>query len=424
MHRELLKEIVISQNKNKFYKDLGIERENLHAFEKYIKIPHVIVISGIRRSGKSTLLSQIADKYYKRDVYYISFEDERLLDFTVKDFDMLYEVFVEVFGQKEVFFFDEIQNIDKWELFVRRMYDNKFKFFVTGSNASMVSKELGTRLTGRNITSNLFSFSFVEFLKFNNITIQEESFYITEERGKIKKYFDSYMRAGGMPEYLKYKEDEILKKIYEDILYRDIVSRYEISDVKALRELSFYLLSNVGNEYSYNNLKNVVRLKSENTIKNYVNYLENTLLLYTLNKFSYSLKTQYLSQKKIYCADNGIINAIAFSFSKNKGTYLENAVFLELKRRYEEIYYYKTLNNREVDFLVRGKHKKILLFQVCYDLNNKNTHDREVKGLVEAMEELKVKEAVILNMDYEKEEKVDEKKIIYKPVWKWMVTHT
>ncbi|MFC1484889.1 ATP-binding protein [bacterium] len=421
MDRELLKEVIINQNEQRFYKDLGIERKNLTIIERYLKLPQTIIISGIRRAGKSTFLAQIANKYYDRNVYYINFEDERLIDFSINDFNLLHELFIELLGHKKVFCFDEIQNIKKWELFVRRMYDDGYKFFITGSNASLLSKELSTRLTGRNIVIELYPFSFKEFLTFHNVSITNNSFYITKEKASIRKYFDMYLAKGGMPEYLKYNEEDMIKKVYEDILYRDIVSRYDIKDVKALRELAFYLLSNIGSEYSYNRLKNIVGLKSENTVKNYIHYLENSFLFFTLNKFTYSLKNQYFSQKKIYCIDNGITESIAFKFSENRGKYLENLVFLELKKRYEEIYYYKTANKYEVDFITRDKYRKIFLFQVAQKISQQETRQREIRSLVEAMNELNLNQAVILTEDNEEQLNINGKKISILSVYKWLL---
>jgi predicted AAA+ superfamily ATPase len=421
MNRELLKEVIIHQNKTKFYKKLGIERENLGLIKTYIKLPHALIISGIRRCGKSTFLAQIASKYYNREVYYVNFDDERLVDFTVKDFNTLHEILMEVFDSKKIFFLDEIQNVAQWELFVRRMIDDGYKFFITGSNATLLSKELGTRLTGRNMTLALYPFSFKEFLKFHGIEVTKDSFYLSEEKAKIKRYFALYLSKGGMPEYLQYNDENVVTKVYEDILYRDIVARYEIKDVKALRELTLYLLSNIGSEYSYNRLKDMIHLKSENTVKNYLDYLESSFLFFTVNKFSYSVRNQYLSQKKIYCIDNGMVDSVGFKFSGNQGRYLENSVALELKKRFKELYYYKTSKNFEVDFLGRDKNRKMFLFQVCQNIDSKTTREREIRGLMETMQELKLQEGTILSGDTNESFVLDHKKITIKPVYQWLL---
>jgi len=421
MHKSLLREIILEQEKNRQTVDLGIKRSALDIVLKQISLSHAVVISGIRRSGKSTLLNQIISNCYEKGVYYLNFEDERLVDFAVTDFNNLYETFLELYGERKVFFFDEIQNVPKWEIFVRRMQDKGCKFFITGSNASLLSKELGTKLTGRCVSIELYPFSFVEFLSFKGYKLQKNALSYTAERAAIKKHFAEYLKHGGMPEYLKYKDPTLLKRVYEDILYRGIVARYDIKQVKVLRELGLYLLSNIGGLFSYNNLKKVLGVGSMNTIKSYADFLENSFLIFLINRFSYSLKQQFVANKKIYCIDNGLAESVAFQFSKNKGKFLENLVFLELKRRYPEIYYYKTANNLEVDFLVKSGRKDIVLIQVADNLDSEKTKQRETGALTRAMDELKLKSALILTEDSEEEIKLNGKAIIVQPIYKWLL---
>jgi len=421
MHKTLLKEIVLEQEKNRQALDLGIERTALGFVSKHISLPHTIVISGIRRSGKSTLLNQVINRFYKKGGYYFNFEDERLVDFGVEDFNSLYETLLELYGERKVFFFDEIQNVPKWEVFVRRQQDKGCKFFITGSNASLLSRELGTKLTGRALSVELYPFSFKEYLAFKDFKLQKDSLSYTSGRAAIKKHFAEYLRHGGMPEYLKYNDPTLLKRVYDDILYRDIVARYDIKQVKTLRELGLYLLSNIAGYFSYNNLKKVLGVGSMNTIKSYTDFLENSFLIFLVNKFSYSLKQQFVAHKKIYCIDNGLVESVAFQFSKNKGKFLENLVFLELKRKFPEIYYYKTANNLEVDFLVKSGKKKVGLIQVADNLDNEKARVREINSLERAMHELKLREALILTEDNEEEIKLKEKVIVAKPVYKWLL---
>ncbi|MEA3493924.1 MAG: ATP-binding protein [Candidatus Margulisiibacteriota bacterium] len=421
MDRALLKEIVLEQREVIKNKDLGIEREKLDLIEGSIKLPHAIVISGIRRVGKSTLLAQIMSKFYKYDAYYLNFEDERLMDFKVSDFNTLYEIFVELFGEKQVFFFDEIQNVKEWEAFVRRMYDRKFKFFITGSNASLLSKELGTKLTGRFVPVELFPFSFREYMRFKKYSLPDKALMLTKERGKIKRFFNGYLKEGGMPEYLKYKDLDILRRIYDDILYRDVVARYRIKEIKNLREMSLYFLSNLSALFSYNKLKQYLNLGSINTVKSFAEYLQNTYILFVINIFSFSLKQQFIAPKKIYCVDNALANAIAFKFSENRGKFLENVVFVELKRRGSEIYYHKTAKGLEVDFLVKKGRKVEKLIQVTLGMGKTGVKERELNALLSALEELDVKEGMILTEEEEKEIKLGGKKITVKPVYKWLL---
>jgi len=421
MQKSLLREIILEQEKDRQNLDLGIKREALDFISKKITLPHAVVISGIRRCGKSTLLNQIINNFYPEGVYYLNFEDERLIDFEVADFNNLYEVFLEIYGERKVFFFDEIQNITQWEVFVRRMQNKGYKFFITGSNASLLSKELGTKLTGRCIIIELYPFSFREYLLFKGYNLKEQALSYTTERARIKKYFNEYLRYGGMPEYLKYNDSTLLKRVYEDILYRDIVARYDIKQVKTLRGLGLYLLSNVGTLFSYNNLTKILGVGSMNTIKSYTDYLENSFLVSLVNKFSYSLKQQFVANKKVYCIDNGLADSVAFQFSKNKGKFLENLVFLELKRRYSQIYYYKTAHNLEVDFLIKDSKKGVFIIQVAENLDNEKTRQREITALTYAMDELKLKNALILTEDTDEEIKLKGKFILVQPIYKWLL---
>ncbi|MBF0593548.1 MAG: ATP-binding protein [Candidatus Omnitrophica bacterium] len=421
MQKSILKEVILEQEQDRRNIELRIPRTVLGTALKYASLPHAVVVSGIRRCGKSTLLCQVLNQYYKAGVYSLNFEDERLIDFTAEDFNGLYEVFLELYGEKKVFFFDEIQNVPRWEVFVNRMQIKGCKFFLTGSNASLLSRELGTRLTGRNVNIELFPFSFVEFLTFKGFQLPSNGTLLTVERAAIKKHFAEYLRHGGMPEYLRYQEPDLLKRVYEDILYRDIVARYGIKQVKPLRELGLYLLSNVGTTFSYNNLTKMLDVRSMNTIKSYADFLENSYLIFLVRKFSYSLKEQLASLKKVYCVDNGLAESVAFQFSKNKGKFLENLVFLELRRKFAEIYYYKTANGLEVDFLTKSGRKDITLIQVADNLDNEKTRQREVNALLKAMDELKLKTSFILTEDTQEDISQDGKVIVVKPIYKWLL---
>jgi predicted AAA+ superfamily ATPase len=421
MNASVLKEVVLEQNEYMVGKDTGIERECLSLIGKYVKLPHVVVISGMRRSGKSTLLAQIIRKYYSDGVYYFNFEDERLVDFHLEDFNRLYEAMMELYPGRKVFFLDEIQSVEGWELFVRRMYDRGFKFFITGSNSSLLGREAGTRLTGRHLMINLFPFSLREYLSFRNVIDVDKSLSVATGRSVLKRNFNDYLEKGGMPEYLKYGERETLERTYDDIIYRDIVARHDIKEVKILRELALYLLSNCSSLFTFNKLKQMLGLGSANTAKSYVGYLEDSFLAYTSSLFDYSLKRQILTPKKIYGVDNGILNLVSFRFSENYGRLLENLVFIELKRRGREIYYYKTKKNLEVDLLVREKNEVSGLIQVCASLLHPDTEKREIRALAASMGELKLKKGLILTGDEEKEIKVDSGSIKVKPVYKWLL---
>lgn len=399
MDREIIKQVVLEQEHANKIATTGIQREKLLLVDSLVPLSHAIVISGIRRSGKSTLMRQILKKHYEDALYFIDFEDERFVKFNAQDFNVLYEVLIELYGLKRVFFFDEIQNIEDWELFVRRIHREKNKVFITGSNASLLSSELSTRLTGRHIVVELLPFSFKEYLQYHQISYNEKSFFITQEKAILKKFFNEFLENGGMPEYLEHKNPLVLQNVYENILYKDVIARYEVKEIKAIRELTLDLLSNIGTPISYTKMKNNLNLGSVNTIKNYIHYLENAYLIFTLDRFSFSQQT--LLQKKVYAIDTGLVKQIAFHFSKKQGRYLENIVYLELRRRFKEIFYYKTKDNLEVDFLIREGNKIALLIQVTESLKEPKTREREYKALIEAMKELHAEKGLILTQDEE-----------------------
>lgn len=401
MDKNIIKQVLLEQESANKIASSGIQREQLALIDSLVPLSHSVIISGIRRCGKSTLMRQILRKYYENEFYFVDFEDERFVKFTTQDFNLLYEVLIELYGLKHVFFFDEIQNIEEWELFVRRIHREKNKVFVTGSNASLLSSELSTRLTGRHIVVELLPFSFREYLQYYQISYTEKSFSITQEKAILKRCFNEFLENGGMPEYLEHKNPLVLQNVYENILYKDVIVRYEVKEVKAIRELTLDLLSNIGSPLSYTKMKNNLDLGSVNTVKNYIHYLENAYLIFTLDRFSFSVSQQTLLQKKVYAIDTGLVKQIAFHFSKNQGRYLENIVYLELRRRYKEIFYYKTEDNLEVDFLVREGTKIVLLIQVTESLRDPKTREREYKSLIKAMKELHVEKGLILTQDEE-----------------------
>lgn len=421
MKTSLLKEILLEQKLNRAARDRGVPRSALSHVEKFAKLPHAVVVSGVRRCGKSTLLNQVLHRLYEDQSHYINFEDERLADFKVEDFNTLYEVFLEMDNRTLPFFFDEIQNIPRWELFVRRMQEKGHKFFITGSNASLLSRELGTKLTGRNMTVELFPFSFVEYLLFRKLAIPSRHTLVTEERAALQRHFSEYLRYGGMPEFLKFQDTAMLKRVYDDILYRDIVARHGIKHVKPLRELGLFFFSHLGGLFSYNNLKNVLHVGSMNTIKKFTDYLEDSYLVFLVNRFSFSLKQQLLGNKKIYGVDNGIANAVAFQFSKNRGKYLENLIFLELRRTTKEIYYYVTRNNYEVDFLVKHDQGDPDLIQVTLHLDDPQVREREIRALSAALQELNLRKGLILTEFHEEEIQIGRCIITVMPTYKWML---
>jgi hypothetical protein len=392
-----------------------IPRELTTIIKKFQKEKFILIISGIRRSGKSTLLHQMRE--HLKDSYYVNFDDDRFVRFKIDDFQTLYEILVELFGTKQIFIFDEIQNIKGWERFVRRLYDNGKKIYVTGSNASMLSRELGTHLTGRHITFSLYPFSFKEFLKFKQHSIKSPDRLTTEQKGTLKKFFNEYLEKGGFPEYLQTDKQEYLKVVYENILYRDIITRYNLPHEKTIKEVVYYAVSNIGKEISFNRLRKLTQLTSATTIREYFEYFENSYLTFLIPRYSRSLKKQIYYNKKVYFIDTGMAKILGFRTSDDLGRMLENIVFLHLKRQNKEIYFHK--EKHECDFVIKEGIQITEAIQVTHDLTE--NRNREIDGILEVLNKYKLKEGLILTSDQDEEIIENKKKIIIKPIWKWLL---
>jgi len=419
MEKQYLEQIVLDQQERLSKMKEGYSRDKLAELSDLIKHKINIVVTGHRRSGKSTFLLQWMHKYYNSDFYYLDFSDERLVDFKTIDFQLLYEIFLEHFGDKDVFYFDELQGKKyDWNRFVNRLYSEGKRFFITGSNADLLSKEISTYLTGRHFDIMIYPFSFKEYLGYNHFNKNYKS---TSGKAEVIKYFNNYIKQGGFPEVIVYKTTNILGNIYQDVINTDIFNRYDIKEEIEFKKMTLFLISNFGREFSYTSLKNNFNLGSTHTAIKYVSYLTNTYLLFELTKYDYSLKKQDTYSKKIYCIDTGLINKISFNFSENIGRLYENLVFIELKRRNKNVYFWKDKLDSEVDFLITEKDKVTSLIQVTYDLINSKTKKREIKGLLSGLNEFKLKEGIIITKDLEKEEKIDNKIIKYIPIWKWLL---
>lgn len=399
--------------------DPGIQRECLEEILKAANIPMAVIISGLRRVGKSTLLAQIAHQLGKDTFYYINFEDDRYFGFQADDASDLFEILVKNFGERRIFIIDEIQNVPGWELFVRRFIDQGYKFYITGSNASLLSQELGTRMTGRYLPFELFPFSFKEYLQFRGLPVPDLARMRPVDRANLDHILDQFLTSGGIPIELKLPELHFLRTLYNDVLYRDIVSRYNLEAVPALRELSMLLLSNPANTVSYNKLKEHLKLKSVNTVKAYFSYLENSWLIFTVNVYDYSLKRQQIAAKKTYCIDNGFAREVGFGFSPNTGRLLENLVFLQLRRKTKEIYYISLSSGEEVDFYLPESQQMI---QVCKQMNSKETRERELRALQKSCEIYPVKKCLVLTNRNEDPFHFNEVPVEIRSVAEWLLS--
>jgi predicted AAA+ superfamily ATPase len=360
---------------------------------------HALVVSGIRRCGKSTLLRQFVKKL-KRDYFYLNFDDLRLADFSHTDFSLLDSVISDL-GVK-LLFFDEIQSARHWELYIRQKLDEGFQVVITGSNASLLSRELGTHLTGRHISKELFPFSYREFCSF------------TKNKAGFAS-LESYLERGGFPEYLKTGNTDILNQLQSDILYRDIAVRYGIRDVASLRRLFLYLVSNPAQKVSPSKLKQTAGVKSPTTVLEYISYFEAAYLINLLPCFAWSVKAQSLLPKKVYIADSGIIRTGSISFSGNKGALLENFVYNCLRSITTDIFYYS--DKGECDFILRP-HEQPRCIQACWELTEED-QEREITGILEAIEFFDQKEGIILTFNTKDTILTSGKKINVIPAWEW-----
>ena len=399
--------------KNRLRMENVVRRECMDEVKNLVGRDYALIITGPRRCGKSFLAWMMNEggKYG-----YVNFEDERL---TMKgeELNRVLEAIYSLKGDVDVLIFDEIQNVPGWERFVSRVIINK-KVIITGSNARLMSRELATHLTGRHVDFTLFPFSFREYLDYRGF---KGSIYLTKDTAKLRDMLSEYMRLGGFP--LVYRLGRVfLAENYRDIVERDIVQRYGIRYVSALKNLARYMLTNTGKEISLNRLRNVLNVKSPHTIKKYAEYLENGYLVFLLNRFSYKLKEQIIAPKKVYSIDAGMANTIGYKISENLGRTMENIVAIELMRRKSywhrewEIYYWKDHQQREVDFVVKEGEKVKELIQVTYASGKDEIERRELKALEKASEELRCKRKTVITWDYEEEGEVR-----FVPLWKWLL---
>jgi len=399
--KERIVEVIRLQRESLDKAEIGTPREEQKEFD--IVGSFAIIITGVRRCGKSTLLNQLIRKQKKS--YYLNLEDPRLDGFNLSDFNKIESIMKELYGEGGIYFFDEIQNIPQWEKYIRYLIDKKEKVILTGSNASLLSRELGTRLTGRHLNYELFPFSFNEFLDINKLKPSLNS-------------FEKYLFQGGFPEFVKNNNPTILHNLLSDIVMKDIAIRFNIRNTEMLRKIAIFLISSIGKEYSYNSIKKMFNIKSVQSVIDYISFFENSYLLFSIPHFSYSFKQQQVNPKKIYSIDNGLSTNNSVSFSKDFGKMLENLVFLALRRKYKDIFYFQ--DKKECDFVIKEKEKVTQAIQVCYDLNEDN-QDREVGGIIEALDKLKLNSGLILTYKQEDEIEKDGKIIKVLPVWRWLV---
>ncbi|WP_029521322.1 ATP-binding protein [Persephonella sp. IF05-L8] len=430
--------------RKEIFKELIVEFQNRQLpaiINRNIEIPintkKIISIIGVRRSGKTFVLFQTIKKLlneYKipvERIVYINFEDERL-EITKEDLNQLIEAYTELYPDisldKVYLFFDEIQNVQGWEKFIRRIYDSYTKnIFITGSNSKLLSSEIATSLRGRSIPFTVYPLLFKEFMKFKNIKTKKTDIYDIKKRAKIKNLFLEYMEFGGFPEVV-FLEDEnlkikVLQEYFEVMLYRDIIERFQIKNPLVLKYFVKRVVENVGKPLSVNNIYNELKSQgfklAKDNLYSYLEILEAIFFSFIVKKYTKSVLKSELSHKKVYLIDNGFLNALSFSFKEKKGALLENILVKEFKARGNEVFYFK--EKKECDFVVVDNENNLTPVQVSLSLTDKETRKREIEGLIEALKFLGLNKGVIITLDEKEELEVNNYKIDIIPAYEYLL---
>lgn len=401
-----------------------IERAKEKETRKWLSSDLIKVVLGPRRAGKSVFSLMLLKN---SPFMYFNFDDEVL---AMKDGINTNELMNElhsVYGKIKNILFDEIQNLSGWELFVNRLHREGYNLILTGSNARLLSKELATALTGRHIPIEILPFNFKEFLQAKNFQADSEYGSLPQKHGELLKLMDEYMVSGGFPEIVVNNLDPkgYLETLFDSLLFKDVVKRHRVKLSTQIGNLGSYLANNFSSLYSLRKLQDVLDLKSVTTTEKYTKYLEEAYLIFSLMRYSPKSTQRIKSPKKVYVVDNGFINAKAVQHSPDKGKLMENLVFTELVKKgakpNSELFYYKTRNAREVDFILKKGIEIVELMQVCYEVKNPEVEQREIRALIEAAQELNVSDLTVLTWDEERETEQDGKQIHFKPLWKWLL---
>ncbi len=397
-----------------------VKREVAENIETYLRHDIIKVVTGVRRSGKSIFCFMVLDD---ADFGYVNFDEKEITG--LDNYDEILRYVQEFYGDVKCLFLDEVQNLENWELWVNSLHRRGYNLLITGSNAKLLSRELATHLTGRHISVELFPFSFREYLDAVRFSTVDE--YTEEERGMVLNHLKKYMDVGGFPEVVVKRYDhKYLQTLFDSIILKDVVQRHNVRYADDLYNLAKFLMSSFSNDISYTKLKNTLNFRSVNTVQSYIRYLEDTYLVFHLDMFSFKQREQIKSPKKMYAIDTGMANAVSFKFSENIGDLMENTVAVELLRQISnsnsrlEMYYWKDSQHREVDFVIKEGADVSQLIQVCYDIDNPKTKERELRSLVGAAKELNCSDLLVITWDHEDMEEFKDNNIRFMPLWKWL----
>lgn len=407
LRQNQISEVIDVQDSNLAPQKGEVIREQL---PKIKNIPeYASIITGMRRVGKSTLLRQIANTLHYTSPLYLNFDDIRLSAFEKDDFTRLYNELV-ARGSRQLFF-DEIQLVKGWEIFIHQLLREGYTIYISGSNASLLSVDLGTHLTGRHLQNELFPFSFTEFLSLKKLPATSAT-------------FQQYLQMGGIPEYLKTETPQLLSTLLDDILIRDIAVNKGVTNVKSLRQLALYLLTNIGRPYSAKRLTAICNVASPTTVIDYISYMRDAYLLDSIELFSDSIQVRARNPKKVYAYDTGLVNILSLSRTPDMGRLLENFVFISLRQKYQtnHIFYWQNAQH-ECDFVLtdQANHPQMLV-QVCYEIDD-NNFNREIDGLTHAMTFFGLNEGYILTFNEEDEFHTPAGTIYTKKALDWVAGH-
>jgi predicted AAA+ superfamily ATPase len=419
----MIKNIIYQQHEERddLLKHAYIKRIDISVKTEYLSTGLIKLITGPRRAGKSVLSLQLLKN---ENFAYLNFDDDLLL----KHFDenAVIQSLNEVYPGYRYLFLDEIQNLPDWELWVNKLYRRGVNLIVTGSNAKLLSREMATSLTGRYVQIEVFPFSFAEVLRFHKVSLPGQSALTPQKMGSILNHLNTYLLNGGFPEIVLNPSvaKNYLSTLFDSVLLKDIMRRFQIRQSQQLYDLANYLLANYTNPYSYNQLKTELNFNSVATVQKFISYLSEPYLFLNLTRYAAKIKMQQNTPKKSYIIDNGFIKARSFEISPNWGRLLENVVFTELLRRHYkpglDLFYFRTRNDREIDFICRKGHIVEQMIQVCYDITNSKTLKREIAALVEASSELACNNLLLITWDKEEIIIKNERNIHLLPACKWL----
>ncbi len=398
MEKSEIKQVLVDQQDElkALYSELqarGLQKE----LSKLLSSRQIKVVIGIRRSGKSSLCLKVA-----RDVHigYVNFDDERFLGLATKDLNRILEVLLEIHPEVKVFLFDEIQNVEGWELFINRLARQKYNILITGSSGKLLSGELSTHLTGRHISFTLFPLSFVEYLWWQSQEqIQTVNYFSTSQRSSLAKHFDWFFQNGGFPQVVQGESPgPYLRSLFDNIISRDIVQRYNLRTSKAIKDLASYLIQNSGQVISIKKLKDAFGISSVSMVQKYLEYLEDCFLIFELRTYSFKLKERSNASRKIYACDTGMMKALWTKPTEDLGSRFETLVFLELIKAGAEIYMLKE-GGYEVDFCIVNKRKIEIMIQVCYSIKDPQTREREILPFIKLAKKYRTQKLMIITWE-------------------------